>query len=150
MRIAPVTEADLPDLLPLMRAYCDFYRVAPSDDDLLAMSRALIADHEHEGVQLLARDSSGAAVGFATVFWSWQTLDAGRAGVMNDLYVVAEARGRGIGRALIEECRGRCRERGAKVLVWDTAPDNHTAQALYRSLGAEEESWLAFSLATDD
>ena len=44
--IATVTAADLPDLLPLMRAYCDFYDVAPGDGDLLAMSRALIADPE--------------------------------------------------------------------------------------------------------
>ena len=44
--IATVTEADLPELLPLMRGYCDFYEVGPSDDALLAMSRTLIADPE--------------------------------------------------------------------------------------------------------
>lgn len=31
MTIARVTEADLPELLPLLRAYCDFYEVSPSD-----------------------------------------------------------------------------------------------------------------------
>jgi ribosomal protein S18 acetylase RimI-like enzyme len=148
MRIERVAERDLAELLPLMRAYCDFYRVVPSDDDLFAMSRALIADPQSEGVQLLARDSSGAGVGFATVFWYWQTLSAARSGLMNDLYVVPEARGRGVGRALIEACRARCAERGARSLVWETAHDNETAQALYRSLGAKEESWLSFSLPT--
>ena len=54
MTIDRVTEADLETLLPLMRAYCDFYEVAPSEEALLAMSRALIADPECEGVQLLA------------------------------------------------------------------------------------------------
>ena len=44
-----VTESDLDDLLPLLRGYCDFYEVAPSDDALLAISRALIADPEREG-----------------------------------------------------------------------------------------------------
>jgi hypothetical protein len=39
--IGVVTEADFPDLLPLMRGYCDFYGVAPSDAALLEMSRAL-------------------------------------------------------------------------------------------------------------
>ena len=47
------------DLLPLMRGYCEFYEVAPSDDDLLAMARVLIADPEREGLQLLARDADG-------------------------------------------------------------------------------------------
>ena len=47
--IATVTEDDLPDLLPLMRGYCDFYEVAPSDEALLAMSRVLIDDPERQG-----------------------------------------------------------------------------------------------------
>jgi hypothetical protein len=34
--VARVGDDDLTDLLPLLRAYCDFYRVAPSDDDLVA------------------------------------------------------------------------------------------------------------------
>jgi hypothetical protein len=43
LTIERVTEADLAELLPLMRGYCDFYEVAPSDEALLALSRALIA-----------------------------------------------------------------------------------------------------------
>src|SRR4051794_41853433 len=81
-----------------MRAYCDFYDVAPDDDALLAMSRALIADPERQGVQFVARTETGAAVGFATVFWTWSTTRAARIGVMNDLFVAAEARGAGGGR----------------------------------------------------
>ena len=52
---------------------------------------------------------------------------------MNDLYVDPEARGRGVGAALIEACRGDCRKRGAAKLSWETAPDNATAQRLYDS-----------------
>ena len=48
--IAVVTEADLADLLPLVRGYCDFYGVQPSDQELLAMSRSLIADRDREGL----------------------------------------------------------------------------------------------------
>ena len=52
--IQSVGPQDLNDLLALMRAYCDFYEVAPPDEDLLAMSTALISDPELEGVQLIA------------------------------------------------------------------------------------------------
>ena len=83
--IATVTEADLDELLPLMRGYCDFYEVKPSDEALLALSRNLI-EHPEDGVQLIARDDHGAAVGFATIYWTWQTLSASRLGVMNDLF----------------------------------------------------------------
>jgi GNAT superfamily N-acetyltransferase len=148
--IAAVTEADLPDLLPLMRAYCDFYAVAPSDEALLAMSRALVADPEREGVQFVARADSGAAVGFATVFWTWSTTRGARIGVMNDLFVAAEARGAGggrIGEALIAACAERCRDHGAVSLTWQTALDNARAQALYDRIGAQRSQWLDYDLA---
>jgi GNAT superfamily N-acetyltransferase len=145
--IAAVTEADLPELLPLMRGYCDFYEVDPADEDLLAMSRALIADPEREGVQLIARDEDGRATGFATIFWTWSTLSASRIGVMNDLFVDERSRGSGAAEALIEACAERCRERGATSLDWTTAHDNHRAQRLYDRVGARrDERWLDYSL----
>ena len=145
--IATVTEADLPDLLPLLRGYCDFYEVAPSDDALLALSRTLIED-PGQGVQLIARDDSGAAVGFATIFWTWSTLSAERLGVMNDLFVAEGARGGGTADALIAACAERCRERGAPELAWQTAYTNLRAQAVYDRVGAKrDERWLDYSLA---
>ena len=150
MTIAAVTEADLGELLPLMRAYCDFYEVAPADEALIAMSRALIADPELEGVQLLARDDGGAAIGFATIFWTWSTLSAGRVGTMNDLFVHPGARGSGTADALIAACLERCRERGAVALDWQTALDNHRAQAVYDRVGGKQERWLSYSLQVSD
>jgi GNAT superfamily N-acetyltransferase len=145
--IATVTEADLPDLLPLMRGYCDFYEVDPSDDALLALSRTLIADPD-QGLQLIARDDAGRALGFATVFWTWSTLSASRLGVMNDLFVAEGARGGGVADALIAECAERCRERGAPELAWQTAYTNERAQAVYERVGANrDERWLDYSLS---
>jgi GNAT superfamily N-acetyltransferase len=145
--IATVTEEDLPDLLPLMRGYCDFYEVDTPDDGLLAMARTLIADPEREGVQLIARDDEGRAVGFATIFWTWSTLSASRIGVMNDLFVSEAARGGGTADALIEACAERCREHGATSLDWQTAHTNERARAVYERVGAKrDERWLDYSL----
>jgi GNAT superfamily N-acetyltransferase len=144
--IATVTESDLRDLLPLMRAYCDFYNVTPGDNELLAMSRALIADPEREGVQLIARDETNAAIGFATIFWSWSTLSASRIGVMNDLFVAPAARGGGVAKALVDACRERSSQRGANWLTWQTARDNEPAQALYDGIGARRSEWVDYSL----
>ena len=80
------------------------------------------------------------------MFWTWQTLDAARIGVLNDLYVVPDARGAGVGRRLIEHCRGLCRQRAAAKLVWETAPDNETAQRLYDGIGAERSTWLTYEI----
>lgn len=145
LRIHTVGRADVPDLLPMLRAYCDFYRVAPSDERLRTLVAALI-DDPSEGLQLIARDSDGTPQGFATMFWTWQTLYGARVGVLNDLFVIPETRGSGTGRALIERCLQICRERGAEKLVWETAPDNATAQRLYDGIGAEKSTWLTYEL----
>jgi GNAT superfamily N-acetyltransferase len=148
MKIEVVSEADLGELLPMLRAYCDFYEVAPTDAELEALVRALIGDPEHSGVQLIARTDDGAPLGFATVYWTWQTLTAARAAMLNDLFVAPEARGKGVGRALIEESRRRAGEHGAPELAWETTPDNETAQRLYDSLTDDRSTWLYYSLKT--
>ena len=143
-------EPDLPDLLTLMRGYCDFYEVAPSDEALLAMSRALIADPAREGLQFIARGAQGTAIGFATIFWSWSTSHAARIGIMNDLFVAQGARGTGVADALIAACRERCRTRGAGFLTWRTALDNHRAQAVYDRIGGRRSQWLDYDLPVEE
>jgi GNAT superfamily N-acetyltransferase len=142
--IEAVAARDLPDLLALTRAYCDFYNESPPDAALLELSRTLIADPRREGVQMIARDSLGAAVGFATVFWSWDTTEASRIGIMNDLFLLPEARGLGLADRLIEACVQRCVERGASRLEWETGPENLRAQAVYERVGAVREPWLVY------
>jgi GNAT superfamily N-acetyltransferase len=147
--IERVTERTLDELLPLMRGYCDFYEVQPTDEQLLTLSRALLADPRREGVQLLARDDDGKAIGFATVFWSWATTSAERIGVMNDLFVAHDARGSGAADALIEACRAECANHGAGKLTWQTALDNHRAQKVYERVGATKEQWLDYWLPVE-
>jgi ribosomal protein S18 acetylase RimI-like enzyme len=146
IEISLVGENDLPELLPLMRGYCDFYEVTPSDDQLLTLARALIADPDREGVQLLARNG-GEAVGFATIYWSWATTIASRIGVMNDLFVAPAARGTGAAEQLIEACVAECRKHGAAELTWQTAPDNERAQRVYDRIGGQRSQWIDYSLS---
>jgi GNAT superfamily N-acetyltransferase len=148
--IAVVGESDLDDLLGLMRGYCDFYEVAPTDAALLSVSRALIADPRREGVQFIARDDeTRAPIGFATLYWSWTTTRAARIGVMNDLFVAEAARGSGTAEALIAACRARCAEHGAIALEWTTALDNHRAQTVYDRVGGQRSQWLDYTLDVD-
>jgi GNAT superfamily N-acetyltransferase len=97
--------------------------------------------HEH------GPHGAGAAVGFATLYWTWQTLVVARVGVMNDLFVAPEARGLGVAEGLIAACQERCREHGGTRLIWQTARDNHRAQALYGRVGAtRDDQWLDYDL----
>ena len=146
MKIKSATEDDLGALLPMMRAYCDFYRASPSDGGLLAMARALIAAHDKDGMLLVARDGDGVPIGFAAVGWKWSSLRAARIAVMEDLFVAPEARGQGAADALIRACAGRAREYGAPAVTWLTAPDNHRAQAVYDRVGATADALLEYEL----
>jgi GNAT superfamily N-acetyltransferase len=137
---------DLVDLLPLMRAYCDFYKASPTDQALLAVASALIDDPAREGLQLIARHPAGRPVGFATVFWTWSTTNACRIGVLNDLFVTESARGQGLAERLIATCRSECSRRNARRLTWQTAPDNLRAQAVYMRIGATRETWVDYWL----
>jgi ribosomal protein S18 acetylase RimI-like enzyme len=52
---------------------------------------------------------------------------------LEDLYVDASARGKGVGRALLDDLVGLCRDNGWSRLYWHTAEDNGTARKLYDS-----------------
>jgi GNAT superfamily N-acetyltransferase len=145
MEVRPAREDEVEDLLPLIRGYCDFYEADPPDDGLREMARILIAD-PNEGTIFIARDEDGKAVGFAAMGWKWSSLSAARAGVLEDLFVDPDARGKGLAEALIEACAERCRERGAVKLEWVTATDNQRAQKVYDRIGGEGETWMNYEL----
>jgi ribosomal protein S18 acetylase RimI-like enzyme len=89
---------------------------------------------------------SGELLGYATLLWSWDTTLGDRVAVMEDLFVDAAARGQGVGRTLIGVVREAATEAAVADLVWETAPDNTTAQALYDTTGAVRSSWYAYRM----
>ena len=149
MRIDDATAEDLRALLPLMRGYCDFYGVSPSDEGLTGMARALIDASDAEGMLLVARSDGGGPIGFAAVGWKWSSLRAARVAIMEDLFVDPEARRGGVGQELIEACAERAGALGAPCLQWVTALDNERAQSVYERVGAEGQRWLEYELELD-
>ena len=86
-------------------------------------------------------------MGFATIFWTWSTLSASRIGVMNDLFVARgrprQRAGRRADRASAWSAAGRAaRPRSG----WQTAKDNHRAQAVYERVGGKREEWVDYSI----
>jgi GNAT superfamily N-acetyltransferase len=141
----PVAAEEFEALLALIAAYQRFYEVEEIDEGRnRAFFRRFLAPSE-DGLLLGAREA-GELVGYACLYWHFSSLEAAESVLMNDLYVVETARGRGVGRGLIEASAEVARERGACQLEWSTAPDNRTAQLLYDSTGAGRSEWIEYEL----
>ena len=149
MDIDPVDGDALDAVLPLIAAYQRFYGVECPDDarNRAFWSRFTVPDGDR-GVLLAAYGDGGRPVGFATVYWAWESIAARDAAVLNDLYVDEAARGGGTGRALMQAAFAAARERGLESISWMTALDNRRAQRLYESIdGATRDVWFEYGVA---
>jgi len=124
-------DADL--VAPLFDSYRQFYG-KPGD---LVLARDFLRKRltTGESVILLAEGESSEALGFAQLYPSFTSVEARRLWILNDLYVAAAARRRGVGRALMEAARQHAVETGAARLTLETMAENRGAWALYESLG---------------
>ncbi|KIF61864.1 GNAT family N-acetyltransferase [Pseudomonas fluorescens] len=127
------TTIHLDAVAKLFDAYRGFYG-QPSN---LEQSRAFIAERMagNESAIFLVEDESGEALGFVQLYPTFSSIDAHRTWLLSDLFTTPAARGRGVGRLLMNTARDFAVETGAKGLVLETATDNFSAQGLYESLG---------------
>jgi GNAT superfamily N-acetyltransferase len=132
VREATVQDLDL--LAALFDAYRQFYE-RPSNPGL---ARGFLAARLERGdsVVFLALEGD-AAVGFVQLYplFTSTSAEPGRWWMLNDLFVVPAARGRGVGRLLMNRARKLAEDTHARGLELATARGNVTAQALYESLG---------------
>lgn len=148
VEVRPIRQDELEDALPLIAGYQTFYGAAPDEDrNRRFFSRFL---HPSDEGLLLGGWVDGALVGFATLYWFFSSTKAADSVLMNDLFVRADVRGAGVGRALIASALAEARRRGAAHLEWFTAPDNAVAQRLYDSVpGAGRSTWIAYEIEAD-
>jgi GNAT superfamily N-acetyltransferase len=145
VNIEAVEEGQLEALLPLIGDYQRFYEVEDVDEGRNREFFAGFVAPSDRGM-LLGAWRAGTLVGYACLYWTYTSLIPAEVVLLNDLFVVPEARGAGVGRALIETSAAVARERGAARLTWMTAQDNHRAQRLYDTTGATAEPSIEYEL----
>lgn len=97
---------------------------------------------------LIALDA-GQVLGYAMFYPSYDSEHAARGVYLQDLFVVANARRRGVGRALIAAVARACKADGGRYMFWNTLEQNRAARAFYRRIGAREEPVVTLSLQPD-
>ena len=138
---------NLNEVLPLIRKYFEFYKIEDIDDEKNRIFFSQFGIDSQDGC-LFGYRKNNKIVAFATIYFSFTSSILSKVAVMNDLYTLEEYRKQGIAKQLIKYCEKFAKDKGAKRLQWVTAPDNITAQNVYKSIGAKQSSWEFFSYST--
>jgi GNAT superfamily N-acetyltransferase len=135
LSIRPARSADRPLIAELIRALADYEKLAHAVRfDAAELGRHLFG--ERPMAEVVIGEIDGAAQGFALFFHNFSTFE-GRPGIyLEDLFVRPEARGAGLGRALLSHLAGLAVERGCARLEWSVLDWNAPAIGFYEKLGA--------------
>ncbi|WP_374010730.1 N-acetyltransferase family protein [Leifsonia sp. LS-T14] len=143
IEVRPVKDGDFFAWLDVYAKYAEFYDTELTDQKALLLWSWLTApDHEENGYVAVDDDR---IVGLAHVREFPRPLEGDRGLFLDDLFVVEDERGSGVGGQLIAFVRGLAEERGLGVVQWITAHDNATAQKLYDTVG-ERTAWVTYEI----
>lgn len=145
--IEVVSKKNLREVLPLIRAYQNFYKVSEISDEKNSEFFSQFGESNPVGCQFIYRES-GEVAGFATVYFSFASTTLAKVAILNDLYTLPNSRGKGIGRKLLEHCHIYAANNGASRLQWVTAPENEQAQKLYDSMNTGKSTWHFYTYNT--
>jgi GNAT superfamily N-acetyltransferase len=140
--IRTATEADVPQILAFIRALAVFER-AP--DAVTATEAGLLRDGfgPNPIYYCLIADHDGQPAGFALFFYNYSTWKGRRGIYLEDLFVHPEFRGKGIGKALLQQVAAIAIREGCQRLQWEVLDWNTPAIDFYKSMGAEFlDEWL--------
>ena len=138
LTIRPGARADDEAWRPLWDGYNAFYGRAGATAltvEITTMNWARFFD-DYEPVHALVAEADGQLLGLAHYLFHRSTIRIEPSCYLQDLFTVPAARGRGVGRALIEAVYARAREAGCSRVYWQTHESNATAIDLYDRLAA--------------
>ncbi|KRA61883.1 GNAT family acetyltransferase [Caulobacter sp. Root655] len=143
--IRPIAQGDHDRWLPLWDGYNAFYgRTGDTalDPAVTVMTWSRFFD-AHEPVHALVAERGGRLLGLTHYLFHRSTTAIAPICYLQDLFTIAEARGHGVGRALIEGVYGAARTAGAPRVYWQTHETNATAMRLYDQV-AEKSGFLVY------
>jgi len=149
-RVRPATRDDYDRWLPLWHGYNAFY--GRSGDTALAPEiTAATWDRffdPYEPMFALVAEQGGVLLGLTHYLLHRSTTSLLPSLYLQDLFTTTEARGKGVGRALIEAVYGAARAQGLPRVYWQTHETNETAMTLYDRI-AEKSGFLVYRKLLD-
>jgi GNAT superfamily N-acetyltransferase len=147
-RVRPAQPGDVPVLLELVRELAAYERepdAVEATEEMLAAALFGAAPVASCSVALDPPGDDGEVVGFALWYVTFSTWKGLPGLWLEDLFVRPPARGRGLGRALLQDLARVCVARGYARFEWWVLDWNAPAVGFYRSLGAvPQDEWTTF------
>jgi len=134
--IRPATAEDLPLIASLIRALAEYEKLAHEVRfDEVVLGQKLFGPRPY--AEVVIGEIDGVAQGFALFFHNFSTFE-GKPGIyLEDLFVRPEARGSGLGKALLSHLAALVIERDCARLEWSVLDWNAPSIGFYQSLGAK-------------
>ena len=132
MKIRNIEKTDRAQWDPLWQAYLVFYETSVPDKTTdLTWDRFFDDTHVFTG---FVAEEDGKILGFAHAMLRQSTWENIGEMYLEDLFTLPEARGKGVGRALINHVKEHAIAVGAGCMYWQTKAGNSTARILYDSI----------------
>lgn len=149
IRIERATERDVPLIFSLIKGLAEYEKLAHEVTATEEKLRATLFGPRPAAEVVIAYADSTPA-GFALFFHNYSTFLAQQGLYLEDLYVLPEWRGRGLGRRLLSHLAALALERNCGRLEWSVLDWNEPAIGFYRSLGARlMDEWSIFRVTGD-
>jgi GNAT superfamily N-acetyltransferase len=151
MNIRAAGPDDIPLVLQFIRALAEYEKLLHEVEATEAMLAAtLFPDDGRPAAECILAFDGGVPAGFAIYFSSYSTFLARPGLYLEDLFVLPECRGRGVGKALILHLARLANERGCGRMEWSVLDWNEPAINFYEALGARRlTEWTTCRLTGD-
>lgn len=136
IQVQPIRAEDQAIWRSLWTGYLEFYHSSVGEDVYQSTFRRLLSDDPYEPSGFIAWQGD-VALGIVHFLYHRHCWRVENVCYLQDLFAVPNARGKGVGRALIEAVYRRADADGCPVVYWNTAEDNATARRLYDRIAAK-------------
>jgi GNAT superfamily N-acetyltransferase len=151
MNIRPATPSDIPLVLKFIQDLAEYEKLAHEVEATEATLQATLFPRDgRPAAECILAFEGAEPAGFAIFFSTYSTFLARPGLYLEDLFVIPEMRGRGIGKALILNLAKLANQRGCGRMEWSVLDWNQPAIDFYEALGARRlTEWTTCRLAGD-
>jgi len=129
--VRPLRAGDRAEWAEMWQAYLAFYETEAAPEVYDSTFARMLGDDPRDFSGMVAEDPDGRLVGLVHYLFHRHGWKIEEVCYLQDLFARPEARGTGVGRALIEAVYAEADAKGAPQVYWNTQSFNSTARKLY-------------------